>query len=192
MYPCLHGSSPSKILMYNDCDTNNRVPRWTFMDSGESEVRPGALYELIKRSCLCLYKTQTHAKDCWANTADSFIPSFSFPEIVLQEVPLTNIKWHSDPWSVTVTSLPIFPTISWPWLPSPNYEGFLWSACNGYGMPAGNAYPSGHLVPSRFLVQVYAPFVEIVFQNLQCLFSTFHLGYPSVLSRFCFAKQWIC
>ena len=44
-----------------------------------------------------------------------------------------------------------FPPISWPWYrlwPSPNYEWFPWSICNGCGMPAGNAYPSGHLVPS--------------------------------------------
>ena len=44
-----------------------------------------------------------------------------------------------------------FPPISWPsyqlW-PSPNHEWFPWSICNGCGMPAGNAYPSGHLVPS--------------------------------------------
>ena len=44
-----------------------------------------------------------------------------------------------------------FPQIPWPWYrawPSPNYEWFPWSFCNGFGMPAGNAYPSGHLVPS--------------------------------------------
>ena len=44
-----------------------------------------------------------------------------------------------------------FPPNSWPWYragPSPNYEWFLWSICNGCGMPAGNANPSGHLVPS--------------------------------------------
>ena len=44
-----------------------------------------------------------------------------------------------------------FPPISWPlyqvW-PSPHYEWFPRSICNGCGMPAGNAYPSGHLVPS--------------------------------------------
>ena len=44
-----------------------------------------------------------------------------------------------------------FPPMSWIWYrlwPSPNYEWFPWSICNGSGMPAGNAYPSGHLVPS--------------------------------------------
>ena len=47
-----------------------------------------------------------------------------------------------------------FPPISWPrywsW-PSPNYEWFQWSICNGFGMQAGNAYPSGHLFPFPLL-----------------------------------------
>ena len=30
----------------------------------------------------------------------------------------------------------------WPAWPSPNYEWFPWSICNGCGMPVGNAYPS--------------------------------------------------
>ena len=68
--------------------------------------------------------------------------------------PFTNVKRHSDPWPVTVTSQPIrLSPISWPWYrawSSPNYECFRWSICKGCGMPAGNAYPSGHLVPSPF------------------------------------------
>ena len=31
-----------------------------------------------------------------------------------------------------------------------DYEWFPWSICNGCGMPAGNAYHSGHLVPSPY------------------------------------------
>ena len=58
-----------------------------------------------------------------------------------------------------------FPPISWPWYrlwPSPNYEWFPWSICNGCGMPAaGNAYPSGHLVPSPILGLAYAPIRKI-------------------------------
>ena len=45
-----------------------------------------------------------------------------------------------------------FPPISWPWYrlwPSPNYEWFSWSIGNGCGLPAGNAYSSGHLVLSH-------------------------------------------
>ena len=70
---------------------------------------------------------------------------------VILSLPLMNVKCHSDPWP-TVTSKPkYFPPISWPcyrdW-PSPNYEWFSWSIYIGCGMPAGNASPSGHLVPS--------------------------------------------
>ena len=65
---------------------------------------------------------------------------------------------------------------------------------NGSGIPAGNAYPSGHLIPSHFfwgggdllMLQKLRP----VFKNLPCLFSTFHIDYPSVLSRFLFIS-WI-
>ena len=59
-----------------------------------------------------------------------------------------------------------FPPMSWPWYrlwPSPNYEWFPWSICNGCGMPAGNAYPSGHLVPSPILGLANAPIVETKF-----------------------------
>ena len=67
-------------------------------------------------------------------------------------IPLTNVKWHSDPWP-TVTSQPIrlstnFMTLI-PNLTFTDYEWFPWSICNGCGMPTGNAYPSGHLVPSH-------------------------------------------
>ena len=62
-----------------------------------------------------------------------------------------------------------FPPISWPWYrlwPSPNYEWFPWSICNGCGMPAGNAYPSGHLVPSPHFGLACAPIVETRFLEL--------------------------
>ena len=52
--------------------------------------------------------------------------------------------------------------ISLPWYrtwPSPHYERFPWSICNGCGMSAGNAYPSGHLVPSPLGLSC-ASFVE--------------------------------
>ena len=65
-----------------------------------------------------------------------------------------------------------FPPILWPWYrvwPSPNYEGFPWSICNGCGMPEGNAYPSGHLVPPPpppILGLACAPNVETRFLEL--------------------------
>ena len=81
-----------------------------------------------------------------------------------------------------------FPPISWPlyraW-PSPNYEWFPWSICNGCGLPAGNAYPSGHLVPSPIWDLLMLRLLRPNSSNLPCLYSTFHLEYPLVLSRFC-------
>ena len=47
-----------------------------------------------------------------------------------------------------------------------DYEWFPWSICNGCGMPAGNAYPSGHLVPSPILGLASAPIVETKFLEL--------------------------
>ena len=45
-------------------------------------------------------------------------------------------------------------------------ERFPWSVCNGCGMPAGSAYPSGHLVPSPILGLANAPIVETKFLEL--------------------------
>ena len=84
-------------------------------------------------------------------------------------IPLTNVKWHSDPWP-TVTSQPIrlstnFITLI-PSLTFTDYEWFPWSICNECGMPAGNAYPSGHLVPSPIVGLACAPMVETRFLEL--------------------------
>ena len=101
-------------------------------------------------------------------------------------LPLTNAKWHSDPWQVTVTSQPIrlftnFMTL----IPSLTFTVLRvvpWSICNGCGMPAGNTYPSGHLVPSLFWDFLMLALSRQVFPNLPCLFSTFQLEYSSVFS----------
>ena len=47
-----------------------------------------------------------------------------------------------------------------------DYEWFSWSIFNGCGMPAGNAYPSGHMVPSPILGLANAPIVETKFLEL--------------------------
>ena len=133
-------------------------------------------------------------------------------EIVIQEVllsiwgsysttwrlPLTNVKWHSDPRPATVTSKPIdhFPLfhdldseldlhrITCVWFP--------WIICNWWSMQAGNAYPSGDLVPSPVWGLGYAPILKtIFFSKLSCLLSTFLLAYSSELSRFCFQNVYL-
>ena len=80
-----------------------------------------------------------------------------------------------------------FPPISWPlyraW-PSLNYEWFLWSIYNGCGWPAGNAYPSGHLVPSPILGLANAPIVETKFLELAMSLLDFSPRIPLVLLDF--------
>ena len=108
-------------------------------------------------------------------------------------IPLTNVKWNSDPWP-TVTSQPIrlstnFMTLI-PSLTFTDYEWFPWSICNGCGMPAGNAYPSGHLVPPPPLWDL--PVLQLMrpdSSNVSCLYSTFHLQHPLVLSPFCLSQE---
>ena len=47
-------------------------------------------------------------------------------------------------------------------------------------------FPSGHLVPSPFWDLLMLQLLRPNSSNLLCLYSTFHLEYPLVLSRFCF------
>ena len=71
-------------------------------------------------------------------------------------------------WSLTNSDFPTqsdFPPISWPWYqawPSPTMSGFH----GAFATPAGNAYPSGHLVPSPILGLANAPIVETKFLEL--------------------------
>ena len=81
-------------------------------------------------------------------------------------------------------------TNSWhfPWFDSTEYR-FPWNICNGCGMPTGDAYSSGHLVPS--LWDLHVLLVETnPFPNLSLFYRTMLFEYPSVLSRFCSAVLW--
>ena len=102
--------------------------------------------------------------------------------------PLLVLKWHSDPWP-TVTSQPIrlstnFMTLI-PSLTFTDYEWFPWSICNGCGMSAGNAYPSGHLVPSPIVGLACSPIVETRFFELAKSLLDFLPRIPLGTSRFC-------
>ena len=59
-----------------------------------------------------------------------------------------NTRQHTCCWN---TSLHVFHFTTDDIKQKSYYEWFPWSICNGCGMPAGNAYHSGHLVPSPFL-----------------------------------------
>ena len=98
---------------------------------------------------------------CWAIWS---LPLTLFKNDVLS---LDQLRWRSD----------FFTHSLWPWYrawPSPNYEWFPWSICNGCGMPAGNAYPSGHLV-SYLLGLAYAPIIETSFPQPGLSFFDFSL-----------------
>ena len=56
-------------------------------------------------------------------------------------------------------------------------------------MPAENAYPSGNLVPPPPPPPHFGTCLCYNSSNLPCLYSTFHLEYPLVLSRFCLLLQ---
>ena len=97
-------------------------------------------------------------------------------------------------WPLTNSDFPTdqtFPRISWPWYqasPSPNYEWFPGSIkfYNIYSMTTGDAYPSGPLVPSLFWDLLVLKLLTLYLSKLPCLYSTFYIEYPSVLSWICF------
>ena len=128
-------------------------------------------------------------------------------EIVIQEVlwpirgsywaiwsnPLTNVKWHSDPWP-TVTSLPIrLSTNSMTFIPSLTFTE-LWVVSMGHLQRVWLASrerlpfrtPGSAPPPPPFWDLLMLQLLRPNSSNLPCLYSTFHLGYPLVLSRFSF------
>ena len=114
------------------------------------------------------YSNRDTSRNTW-NRHSGILWSIWGSYSAIWSIPLTNVKWHSDPWP-TVTSQPIrlstnFMTLI-PSLTFTDYEWFPWSICNGCGMPAGNAYPSGHLVPSPISGLANAPIVETKFLEL--------------------------
>ena len=92
-----------------------------------------------------------------------------------------------------------FQPISWHWYrawPPPIISGFPWIISNGCGMPAGNAYPSGHLVPSPNLGLACAPIVETRFLDLAMSLLDFSpripLGTFTILITQGSTIHWIC
>ena len=103
--------------------------------------------------------------------------------------PLTNVKWHSDPWQ-TVTFQPIrlstnFMTLI-PSLIFTNYEWFPWTFATGVACQQGRlTFPESWFRPQLWDLLVLQ-WLRPDSANLPCLYSTFHLKHPLVLSRFCF------
>ena len=84
-----------------------------------------------------------------------------------------------------------FPPISWPWYrawPSPIMSGFHGAFATGVACQQGTlTLPDTWFRPpfwDLLMLQLLRPNSS----NLPCLYSTFHVGYPLVLSRFCFVQ----
>ena len=85
-----------------------------------------------------------------------------------------------------------FPQISWPWYrvwPSPIMSGFHGTFATGVACQQGTlTLPDTWFRPllwDLLVLQLLRPDSS----NLPCLYSTFHLEYPLVLSRFCFIHR---
>ena len=134
-------------------------------------------------------------------------------EIVIQEVlwsirgsysaiwsiHLMNVKWHSDPWPTVISQAIRLSTNFMTMIPSltfTDYDWFPWSIYHGCGMPAGNAYSSGHLVPSPIVGLACAPIVETRFLELAMSLLDFSprkpLGTFSILLCITLFKQVPC
>ena len=123
------------------------------------------------------------------NVIEEVLLSIRGSYLAIWSLPLTNVKWHSDPWPVTVTSQPIrlfthvmtlIPSLIFLELRviSMWYLQQVWHA-NRERLPLRT--PVSSIFWDLLMLQLLRP----AFPNLSCLFSTFHLEYPSVLSRFC-------
>ena len=100
----------------------------------------------------------------------------------------SHVKWHSDPWP-TVTSQPIrlstnFMTL----IPSLTFTDFHGAFATGAACQQGTlTLPDTWFRPpfwDLLMLQLLRPNSS----NLPCLYSTFHLEYPLVHSRFCFIQ----
>ena len=88
-----------------------------------------------------------------------------------------------------------FPPISWPWYrawPSPIESGFHGAFATGVACQQGTlTLPDTWFRPpfwDLLMLQLLRPNSS----NLPCLYSTFHLEYPLVLSRFCLRQDNDC
>ena len=107
--------------------------------------------------------------------------------------PLTNVKWHSDPWP-TVTSLPIRLSTNFNDLYTELDLHRIMSGFHG-AFATGVASQQGTLtLPDTWFRPPFWDLLMLLLlrpnsSNLPCLYSTFHLEYPLVLSRF-YLEYW--
>ena len=124
------------------------------------------------------YSNRDTSWNAWNRHSWSFMADTEIIFSKLWGLPLTNVKWHSDPWPVTSD----FPTdqtshqfhdsdteLDLHWITS----GFHGAFATGCVMPTGNAYPFGHLVPSPFWGLTCTQIVETSLSELAVSFLDF-------------------
>ena len=85
-----------------------------------------------------------------------------------------------------------FPPISWPWYrawPSPIMSGLHGAFATGVACQQGTLTPPDTWFRPPFWDLLMLQLLRPNSSNLPCLYSTFHLEYPLVLSRFCFVVK---
>ena len=98
----------------------------------------------------------------------SFRKFYGYGDLIQQYEVHVSLSWILN--DILILDQPIristnFMTFT-PSLTFTDYEWLPWSICNGCDMPAGNAYPSGHLVPSPIVGLACAPIFETKFLEL--------------------------
>ena len=79
---------------------------------------------------------------------------------------------------------------------SPNYKWFPWSICNSCGMQAGNAYSSGHLVPSLgglhilWLLRPLFPTLHRINERTEPDIHRIKRGFPGAIATGVTCQQW--
>ena len=136
------------------------------------------------------YSNRDTLWNAWNRHSGSFYGRLRGSYSAIWSNPLTNVKWHSDPWP-TVTSQPIRLSTNFHDLYTELDLHRIMSGFHG-AFATGVASQQGtHILPDTWF---HPPFGDLLVlqllrpnsSNLPCLYSTFHLEYPLVLTRFCF------
>ena len=202
--------------MHRHCGTNNRAPRWTFMDPCKPEVRPGAREESASPAWLAApamnardttkvyilrlnvlfwgsgdfpvsYSNRNTSWNAWNRHSGSLMVD-TWDLIQQYEVSLSrmlnDILILDQQWLPNQSD---FPPISWPWCrawPSPIMSGFHRAFATGVACQQGTLTLPDTWFRSPLWDLLVLKLLRPDSSNLPCLYSTFHLEYPLVLSRF--------
>ena len=130
---------------------------------------------------------------CLANIFAKFSPSENnhvYSKVSLSRM-LNDILILDKQWLLNQSD---FPPISWPWYrawPSPIMSGFHGAFATGVACQQGTlTLPDTWFRPQLWDVLVFQ-LLRPDSSNLPCLYSTFHLEYPLVFSRFCLWTKYL-